>query len=378
VAGSWWLAAVPWTVGAALCWWRSRWNAPPVASPIPADELVSVIVPARNEARNIEGCMRAILASGWTNLELIVVNDHSTDGTGDIARRVAAEDPRARVIENPDLPAGWFGKQWACHNGQLAAGGRQLVFTDADTRHGPEIISRCIHSLRERGAHMVSVMPTQDYGTFWERLMMPHVISLIMIRYGDVERMNASKNPWNKIANGQFILVTREWYDRMGGHEGVRSFVGEDLMLAQAVARAGGTMHILDGRDHIRTRMYEGLGELMRGWGKNVYAAGRDTLPLGPAAQEAIRFLLPLPPLIIAVIPFLAIFAGGAFTAWGLACYLSWLAWWITVYREHEVPLWYALLHPLAAFMLFVLMARATWRGMKVEWKGREYVSGAS
>jgi hypothetical protein len=149
-------------------------------------------------------------------------------------------------------------------------------------------------------------------------------------------------------------------------------------MLAQAVARAGGTMHILDGRDHIRTRMYEGLGELMRGWGKNVYAAGRDTLPLGPAAQEAIRFLLPLPPLIIAVIPFLAIFAGGAFTAWGLACYLSWLAWWITVYREHEVPLWYALLHPLAAFMLFVLMARATWRGMKVEWKGREYVSGAS
>jgi chlorobactene glucosyltransferase len=374
----WFLAALPWILVAALSWWRSRWNAPLVAAPTPADELVSVIVPARNEARSIETCMRSILASRWTQLELIVMNDHSTDGTGEIARRVAAEDPRVTVIDVPDLPSGWFGKQWGCHNAQLRAKGALLVFTDADTRHGPEVVPRCVQSLRERGANMVSVMPAQDYGTFWERLMMPHVISLITLRYGDVETMNRSRNPLNKIANGQFILITREWYDRIGGHASVRMYVGEDLMLAQAVTRAGGTMHILDARDHIRTRMYRGLGELVRGWGKNVYAAGRDTLPLGPTGQALIRYLLPLPPLVLGVIPFLAIFAGGAVGLWGLTCYFAFAIWWVAVYREHEVSLWYVLLHPLASLMLFVLMVRATWRGMKVEWKGREYVSGVS
>jgi chlorobactene glucosyltransferase len=376
----WLLAALPWLIAPIALAWRSRRDAPIATTVATGDELVSIIVPARNEARNIEPCMRSILGTTWANFELIVVNDHSTDGTGEIARRAALGDARVRVIDAPDLPQGWFGKQWACHQGQLVAGGRKLLFTDADTRHGPEIVGRALQSMKERHADMLSAMPTQVYGTFWERLLMPMVIAIIVARYGDVEEMNKSTNPLNKIANGQFILISREWYDRIGGHAGVRGNVAEDLRMAQEVCRAGGSMQLVDGRGFISTRMYEGLRELMRGWGKNIYAAGRDTLPFGPLGQAIVRAITPLPPL-GHVIPFVL---GAAASVgllplsvlwWALTCYLAWVAFWAAVYIEHDVPLWYSLLHPVANVIMFVLVAGAAWRGTKVEWKGRQYIS---
>jgi chlorobactene glucosyltransferase len=376
----WLIAALPWLIAPIVLAWRSRGDAPIATTAATDDQLVSIIVPARNEGRNIEKCMRSILGTTWTNFELIVVNDHSTDGTGEIARRVAAGDPRVKVIDAPDLPAGWFGKQWACHNGQLPARGTRLLFTDADTRHGLEILGRAMQSMMERRADMLSVMPTQEYGTFWERLLMPMVIAIIAARYGGSERVNQSTNPLDKIANGQFILISREWYDRIGGHAAIRGNVAEDLRMAQEVCRAGGSMQLVDGRGFISTRMYEGLAELMRGWGKNIYAAGRDTLPFGPFGQWVVRLITPLPPL-GHVIPFalgVAAVAGTlpmAVAWWALVCYLAWVAFWAAVYIDHDVPVWFSLLHPFACVMMFALVFRAAWRGTRVEWKGREYVS---
>src|SRR6185437_14783611 len=117
--------------------------------------LVSVIIPARNEARNIERCVRSVLASTYPSLEVIVVDDHSTDATGSIARAMAAHDSRLVVIDAPDLPAGWFGKQWACATGARAARGQLLVFTDADTRHAPDLLSRAVNALRDRDASLL-------------------------------------------------------------------------------------------------------------------------------------------------------------------------------------------------------------------------------
>lgn len=324
--------------------------------------------------------MRSIMATDWPQMELFVINDGSTDGTGEIARRVAAGDGRVTVIDAPPLPDGWFGKQWACHQAVTRARGSLLLFTDADTHHTSALLPHLIGAMRARQADMLSVAGLQLAETFWERLIQPQVFTLIMMRYGSVERMSRSTNPMDKIVNGQCIAITRAAYDRVGGHAAVRDNVAEDLRLAQEVARAGGSVQMVEGPDYMSTRMYEGLGELVRGWGKNVYAAGRDTVPLGPAGQAVLRALYPLPSLwnvvpVVAAALAMAGVIGTPFLWWGITCYLAFALFELVVMKVSRVPLWYAALHPLAGVMMFAIMARAAWRGDRVEWKGREYRS---
>jgi chlorobactene glucosyltransferase len=380
---NWLLAALPWVIVPIVLLWRMR-GAVDLARYAPRlgreAELVSVIVPARNEARNVEPCMRSILTTLWPNAELFVVDDHSADGTGDIARRVAAEDPRVTVLDAPPLPDGWFGKQWACHTAVQRARGTLLVFTDADTRHTPELIPRAVAALGARDADMLSVWGTQELGTFWERLLMPQVIAFIVARFGSPERMSRSRNPLHKIANGQFFVVRREAYDRTGGHEAVRSHVAEDLRLAQEVCRAGGSVQFVEGRDYLSTRMYEGLGELMRGWAKNVYAGGRDTIVLRPMGRSVLRVVFPIPTLwnVVPIVFGIVALAGALPMAvfwWAAVCYLASVIFWLLTGHDAGVPPWYALLHPVAGLLMFVLFARAAWRGDRVEWKGRNYRS---
>src|SRR5690348_7901611 len=150
--------------------------------PSPAPRL-SVIVPARNEARNIGRCVQSILATTYPALELIVVDDHSVDRTGDIARAAGASDARLRVLANPPLPDGWFGKQWACATGAAAATGELLLFTDADTWHAPELAVRAVNALRRSHADLLSVVGRQETHSFWERLLQPQILWMLLARY---------------------------------------------------------------------------------------------------------------------------------------------------------------------------------------------------
>jgi chlorobactene glucosyltransferase len=377
------LGALPWLVVPVVILWRARDTKSLAEYPATAPDdapLVSVIVPARNEARNIEACMRSILGTTWPGMEMIVVNDHSSDETGRIARAIAAADARITVIDNPDLPAGWFGKQWACHNGARAARGTFLLFTDADTRHGPALLARSMNAMRKRHADLFTVAGAQTMGSFWERLLQPHVFGMLLTRFGGTERVSRAANPYDKIANGQFILVPRGTYDRAGGHEAVRANVAEDLRLAQEWTRLGLSVQIVAGFDEMTTRMYEGFGEIWRGWGKNIWAAGRDTMPGGAVVQALARVTGPLVPLwdvapAAAIVLALAGVVPAAAGAWGAVAYASVTAFWIVVRRAFRAPGWYALLHPVAAGVLAAMFARASWRGARVEWKGREYRS---
>jgi hypothetical protein len=169
----------------------------------------------------------------------------------------------------------------------------------------------------------------------------------------------------------------------VGGHQAVRAHVAEDMRLAQEVCRAGGSVQVVDGRGQISTRMYVGLAELLRGWTKNVYAAGRDTLPLGPVGHAVARVAFPVPTLWNVVPAALGAAAacgwfGPGVLWWAATCYAASAAFWVMAYREQGVSAGYALLHPLAGVMLFVLFVRAAWRGTRVEWKGRAYVSGGA
>lgn len=377
------IAAAPW-VGVPvflLLRMRDKTSLSEYPASVPAETpLVSVIVPARNEARNIEACVRSILAGKWTNLEVIVVDDQSSDGTGDIARKIAAEDSRVRVIGNPGLPEGWIGKQWACHNGQIEASGKYLLFTDADTRHGPELLARSLSAMRKRNADLFTVAGAQTMETFWERLLQPHVFGILLARFGDLNRVNASDDPMDKIANGQFMLMRSDTYDRAGGHEAVRTHVAEDLRLAQEWTKLGFSVQIVEAFDYMSTRMYAGFGEIWRGWGKNIWAAGRDTISDDPLIRGAVRVAAPLVPL-WEIVPFLAMvlalagLAPVAFGLWGAVAYGLNTLYWAIMHLAFRASVLYAPMNPLAACVLCALFANASWRGDRVEWKGRSYVS---
>ncbi len=357
----------------------------PALAPADAPRL-SVIIPARDEARHIEACLRSVLASTYPRLEVIVVDDHSSDGTAQIAQRIANEDraahgvARVQVVQAGALPPEWFGKQWACHSGAGVAHGEILCFTDADTRHGPELLARSVNAMRHRQCALFTVAGHQEAVTFWEKVVQPFVFVLLLSRYGGVEAMSRSTHPKDKIANGQFLMMTRAAYTAIGGHEAVKDHVAEDLRLAQRVAELGLGAHMVLGRDHLRTRMYTSFAEIRKGWGKNVFAAGRDTMHLGPIARRVFPVIFPLPtllpvlPLVLLVLGLCGVLGTGALLFGAIVTAANALFWMGAYGYARLNPLW-GLSFPLAALVFSGICAEAAWRGSRVEWKGRDYLS---
>jgi chlorobactene glucosyltransferase len=376
-----WIVALPWLIGPLVVLVRTadtRHLKAYEPAPGPAQPRMSIIVPARDEAVNIERCVRSILATAYENAELIVVDDHSTDGTGDIARRIIGVDARARVAAAPPLPSGWFGKQWTCAHGASLATGDLLLFTDADTWHAPDLLPRAVTALQHRGADLLSVVGRQETATFWERVVQPVMFVGLLAVYGGTEAMSRARTPQRKIANGQFLLVRRDSYDALGGHRAVRAFVAEDMMLAQAWTAAGRAVHLVVGLDQFSTRMYRSLDEIVRGWGKNIWAAGKHLIGPHPFRLALTRVCLPLFPL-IGVAPVIALLLGaiGVLSPWWMAAgawaYAFQSVIWYALYAVSRFEPLYALLYPLGCVVASYLYAGASIRGDRTEWKGRKY-----
>ena len=342
--------------------------------------LVSVVIPARDERRNIERCVRSVLATRYPALEVIVVDDHSTDGTGAIARTIASEDGRVRVVDAPDLPPDWFGKQWACATGAAAARGSLLLFTDADTRHAPDLVPRAVNALRERAADLLTVAGHQEMHSFWERVIQPQVFVLLALRYGGSEQISRARRPEDAIANGQFILVRRGSYDAMGGHALVRDRVAEDLSLAQEWVRAKKRLVMLFAMEQLSTHMYASLRELVAGWRKNVYAGGRHAALGGRVGRAVYPAMLLVTPLLGVAPPIVFVLAlcGALPTAWfvwSVIVVAVSVAFWAVIYRFMRVSVVYAGTYPLGAAMLWYIAVGSVVRGNRVEWKERTYVA---
>ncbi|MFN2636758.1 MAG: glycosyltransferase family 2 protein [Gemmatimonadaceae bacterium] len=378
------VGSLPWIIPPLLTYFRLRNSRslteeseiPPADAP-----LVSVIVPARNEARNIARCVSSILRTTYPNLELIVVDDNSIDGTADIARTAAGSDSRARVVASPSLPDGWFGKQWACSTGARIARGEILQFTDADTVHATDLVARAVNAMQSRNADLFSIAGRQELGGFWERIIQPQVFSILSARYGGTESVNNSPRVSDKIANGQCIFVTRASYDAMGGHSIVRASVAEDLMLAQRFFAAGKKTVLMLGVDQLSTRMYASLRDIISGWRKNVFAGGLDSVPFGKLGRALFPLLLLVPPLMQLLPPLTLLLAlsglaaGGTLLLWAAISTLVTLIWWVVVYVTAGENPAYALLFPLGALILLYIFFTAVIRGRRVSWKGRTYIS---
>jgi len=364
------LLALPWLAVLVLVTYRYLVRRPQLRSyePLSTGPLVSIIIPARNEARNIERCLKSVLATRYAPIEVIVVDDRSTDGTADIVE--PATGGRLRLVRGEELPAGWFGKQWALVQGYRAAKGDVLLFTDADTKHEPELLPRAVRALQVERADLFSVLPRQEMRTFWEKLIQPHVFVALHTRVGNLERVNRTRVEWNAIANGQFILTPRPAYEAVGTHAAVRNTVADDVLLAQAYVRAGKDIFLAHGAEFMATRMYGSLREIIAGWSKNL-ALGA---PLMAPPIRIVRTLLPyvmwLPALFWIGPPVAWIAADWEFAA--VATIASLLTW-VVVYLGERAPVQYALLYPLGAAIVALIMIRSAVRGRHVEWRGRSY-----
>lgn len=339
---------------------------------------VTVVVPARNEAVNIEACVGSLTRSTYPDFDVVVVDDGSDDGTGDLVRamdRGNATD--LAVIAGAGLPEGWLGKPWACAQGSTAARGELLLFTDADTVHGPDLLGRAVAGLEEDSADLLTVTGRQLMESFWERLVQPQVFFTMAVRFFDLERAVARGRWRDAIANGQFMLFRREAYQALGGHEAVKGEVVEDLVLAQLVVRQGRRLSVRMAETSFATRMYRSLADLVAGWSKNLIVGGLATMPrrirplVAPAAAMTAVGLWLLPPAALAAA--LLGHGGTGVLVWSATAVATSVALWSLFTARMGAPWAFGLLYPLGAAAGMYIFLRAWARGSRVEWKGRSY-----
>ncbi|CAN5748690.1 hydroxychlorobactene glucosyltransferase CruC [soil metagenome] len=340
--------------------------------------MVSIIVPARDEAVNISTCVASLLNTEYPRYEIIVVDDGSVDGTGDIVRILSDHtDERLQLITGEPLPDGWLGKPWACWQGAQRARGELLLFTDADTRHEEALLGHAVGAMQKQGADLVSVFPRQLMVGFWERLILPHIFAILTLRYSDLDRVNRTRRPRNVIANGQFILVSREAYDSVGGHEALRAEVVEDQRLAQRLVADGRTIFIGHAQKLMDTRMYRSLGGIVEGWSKNLALGSRQAAPAwaGPMVPWFIAAFLICVWVVPQIVLLLALTTplGGDWQTWSLTVTALCVVFWTMVMLSMRVPALFSITFPFGAAVAAALFVRSALRGTHVEWKGRHY-----
>lgn len=231
---------------------------------ITAPPKVSIIVPARNEEASLADCLQSLVTQTGIAYEIIVVDDHSTDRT----REIASSFPGVRVIEAGPLPHDWTGKNNAVTTGARQAHGDWLLFTDADTIHLPGSLASALKEAEENGAELLSYSPEQIAVTFWEMATLPVVFAELARQYSP----SKVSDPASPIAaaNGQYILIRRDTYDAVGGHAAIAANILEDVALARAVKSSGRKIRFRYAGTAVRTRMYRNYCQLRDGWTKNL------------------------------------------------------------------------------------------------------------
>ena len=330
------------------------------------DECVSAIIPARNEERTIARAVTSVAEQPEVR-EVVVIDDQSSDGTGEILRRLAAGQPKLRAFGAGPLPAGWVGKNHAASLGAQKAACDWLLFTDADALHLPGSTARALAEANSRGADLVSYSPGQEMHTWWERALIPFVFCRLSQLYS-YAAINDPDSPAAAAANGQYLLIRRNVYEQIGGHAAVRDEVLEDVALARLAKSAGFRLHFAPGDQICRVRMYASFQAMWEGWSKNL-------LPLVSwSGQRVTRELLSVMPWI----PLLCLLL----TPWhmvlgalGLLLLAGRHASYAALLRKNRFPLASVLYYLVGAALYCAALLASDWgyaRG-KIAWKGREY-----
>ncbi len=336
-----------------------------------APPKISVIIPARNEEKNIGHCLTYLFKNDYPNFEIVVVDDRSNDHTPHLLENFSKLSPvPLRVVRIEKLPEGWTGKNYAMQTGSKAATGDWFLFVDADTTHTPSSISTAIQKALDSKIDLLTLTPETESVTFWEKTVQPLAIGSLAVWFDST-----------KLANGQFLLVSRRSYEAVGGNEVVRQKVVEDIELAKEVARAGFCVRLLDGTKLYRTRMYTSLKEILTGWTRILTHLFEKNLfrILEKIAMFAVFSILPF-----AVLAVEAAFAlGGSPSFSQNLLILSFAVSTLIVAvrfvgnRMLKTDPWYAFLHPLGSLVMVWILLICAGRilsGRPSLWKGESYV----
>jgi chlorobactene glucosyltransferase len=330
--------------------------------------MISAIVPARNEEATITVAVESLAAQPEIK-EIIVINDQSTDGTATKLKELSSRFPQLSVLETRELPDGWVGKNYAVSLGAAQARGDWLLFTDADGVHLPGSTAHALADAAKSGAGLVSYSPEQETCTWWEKSLIPFVYTRLAQKYS-YDEVNHPDSP-AAAASGQYLLIRRDVYDRIGGHAAVAGEVLEDVALARLVKQGGVRLHFASGDGIMRVRMYRTFGAMWQGWTKNLYplmggtprAVGRELFRVVPWIP-----LLVLPLVVVHLI----------FGALGLALLAGRHAAYAADLRRNRFPGVLAIYYLLAVALYTATLLNSESRYAKgsVKWKGREYVVG--
>ena len=333
---------------------------------------VSAIVPARNEQETIAAAVESLAAQPEIK-EIIVINDQSTDGTAAVLQQLSSRYAQLRALETRELPAGWVGKNYAVSLGAAQATGDWLLFTDADGVHLPGSTARALADAAETGAGLVSYSPEQETRTWWEKALIPFVYTRLARKYSYAEVNHPDSTA--AAATGQYLLIRREDYLRVGGHAAVAGEVLEDVALARLAKQGGIGLHFASGHGIMRVRMYRTFGAMWQGWTKNLYPLiGGTTGGASRAVGRELFRVVPWIPLLVlplALVHLIWGVLGVALLAGRHAAYAADL-------RRNRFPAGFAIYYLAGMTLYAAVLLNSEWRYAhgSVAWKGREYPVG--
>jgi chlorobactene glucosyltransferase len=342
----------------------------PVKQELECSPMVSICVPARNEERGIRVCLESLLQQEYPHFEVIVVDDHSSDGTKEQIQSL--KDSRLTMLEGKELPSGWLGKPYALYQAFQKAKGEVLLFTDADPVFEPHALRTAVFELQKRDLDALTLMPKAQFGSFWERAVQPVIFGFIgsLTRFRKVNSMDHK----SAMGFGAFLMFKRHAYKAIGGHEAGKADVLEDVLIVKRLKRAGFKLLVADAKNLFSIRMYYGFYEIWTGWRKNMFLAMKRSVVLALYYVSMV--------LMFVLTPYL-VFAGNllAETGWfwsSLSLFGVMVVFVAKLKTCEELGLdyKYACLFPLGGVVMTAIMINSMIQTLifsKTEWRGRVY-----
>jgi len=334
---------------------------------------ISLLIPARDEEKQISPCVKSLLAQDYPDFQVIVLDDNSEDRTGEILEELGRSDSRLKVIRGKPLPPDWLGKHWACHQLYLASDGDLILFTDADTVHSADTLRRSVSAMLEEKAGMISIMPRHILISWAEKLIMP-IFALGVFAVVPLRARFRPKKISVLSSSGKLMMFRRRSYEICGGFEAIRQNVLDDLQLPQRIMAAGLRYRVFDGTNNVACRMYHNFKEIHQGLAKNMFAAYDYNVPLFAITWLWVLFAMWEPIIVLAIFkmpqypPTLSL---------GLSAIsiIGTLLIWCIYYQRFKFPIYMIIFYPVAALMMAAISAssmvltlsgRATWKARKL------------
>lgn len=348
------------------------------------EPFVSILVPARNEEGCIEACIRSLVGQKYGPLEVLVLDDQSSDGTALNVQSLIDELPEAqrgrlRLMRGGELPLGWIGKNFACQQLAEQAQGKYLLFTDADTIHAPEMIQTVLDYMRQERVQLLTGQPEHILGSPGERLIVP-LLNFTILTLLPVALIGRRPEPSLATGNGQLLCFERTAYEGIGGHAVVKDRILEDVLLARKIKATGYRMTFIDALELVQCRMYHSWREVWAGFSKNLFAFYNHSLPFAILALVLNLLLFVLPITLLLIAPFVPMpqhIVLYALVAYALAVTMRILLTLRFVRTQKGSMLIYSFLHPASIVLECLILVNAIrWRYRKsgTTWKGRQYV----